>query len=239
MDISNSEQVCRNCNAAVNGKYCANCGQKVQLKRISLHDIIHEVFHFFTHLDKGFPYTLKSLMLRPGRMQKEYLDGDRSRHQKPFSMFFLSATISGLIYYWINTALIRYMHAGDRSEAEFFNRYWVILHICLFPAYALITYLFFRKSRYYFGEIAVAMLYKYSAVFLILALLQLVKFAFTDIETRYIEIPVLIFYSIITNLHLFPMVPRWENILRTILNIVIIFLMAAFIQDTLIEMLLK
>jgi hypothetical protein len=32
-----------------------------------------EVFHFFTHLDRGFPYTLKKLIVSPGTVQRDYI----------------------------------------------------------------------------------------------------------------------------------------------------------------------
>lgn len=239
MEISPTSPVCRACGMASNGNYCSNCGQKMKVKRITLPELLHEVFHFFTHLDKGFPYTLKSLVKRPGTMQKQYLEGDRTRHQKPFSMFFLSATASALIYYWVNRALLQYFDAGDQNEAEFFNHYWVLLHICLLPLYSVITYLCFKKAGYYYGEISVFQLYLFSVIFWILALLQMTKLVYHSMETRYIEIPVLLVYTTITNLHFFTSLKRWHVILLSILNIGLIFLLAAFVQDTLIELLYK
>lgn len=79
---------CKSCKSPVaSGKYCTECGQAISVKRISVGSIVHEVFHFFTHVDKGLPFTIKKLITHPGTMQREYLDGNRIRHQKPFSMF--------------------------------------------------------------------------------------------------------------------------------------------------------
>jgi hypothetical protein len=230
---------CRSCGTIVNGSYCSNCGQKINIKRITLPDLLHEVFHFFTHLDKGFPFTLKSLIKAPGTMQKAYLEGDRARHQKPFSMFFISATISALIYYWVHRALMQYFEAGDQHEAEFFNHYWVVLHICLFPFYSLFTYLCFKKAGYYYGEIGVFQLYTFSFIFLVLSILQLTKFIYPSIETRYLEVPLLLIYAIITNLNFFTGIKRISVILLSILNIGLTFLLAAAVQDTLIDMIYK
>ncbi len=74
--------------------------------------MLPEVFHFFTHLDKGFLYTLKSLLKHPGRMQHGYVEGDRSRHQKPFSMFFICLTIAALSRYWI----FRGVYGADQND---------------------------------------------------------------------------------------------------------------------------
>lgn len=239
MELPAENRTCRACGAAGVAKFCPGCGLKAEVKRITLPDLFHEVFHFFTHLDKGFPYTLKSLFRSPGGMQKAYLEGDRTRHQKPFSMFFISATISALIYYWVNRALLAYWSAGDSHEAEFFNHYWVIFHICLFPVYALITFLCFKKARYNYGEIAVFQLYTFSMLFLILSLIQLGKFADPSLETRYIELPLLFAYTTITNLNFFSRLKPLPIILLSVLNISLTFLFAAFVQDTVIELLYK
>ena len=72
-DITNpntpaTPQICRQCGATVTGNYCSNCGQSVRVKRITLHEVLHEVYHYFTHVDKGFLYTLRHLATRPGKM---------------------------------------------------------------------------------------------------------------------------------------------------------------------------
>ncbi|HEU4473153.1 MAG TPA: DUF3667 domain-containing protein [Flavisolibacter sp.] len=239
MDASLQGPACRLCGETVTRTYCPNCGQKLSAKRITLPDLLHEVFHFFTHLDKGFPYTLKQLVKATGRMQKEYLEGDRSRHQKPFSMFFISATLSALVYYWVNRTLLQYWNAGDQHEAEFFNHYWVVLHSCLLPLYTLITYLCFRKAGYFYGEIAVFQLYTFSIVLLALALLQTGKFIEPSLETRYIEVPLLLGYTTVTNLRFFSRLKRLPIVLLSILNIGLTFLVAAIVQDALIQWLYK
>src|SRR4051794_24556688 len=91
-----TKKECRYCNTMGAGNFCSACGQKFKTERLTLGLIFHEAFHFFTHLDHGFPYTLKRLLKSPGTMQKEYVDGVRLKYQKPFSMFFLCATVAAL-----------------------------------------------------------------------------------------------------------------------------------------------
>ena len=85
-------QVCTHCHLQGEGKYCSNCGEIYRPGRITLRSVLHEVVHTFTHADHGFLYTLKSLAIRPGIMQKNYLEGERKSNQKPFSLF-LSALL--------------------------------------------------------------------------------------------------------------------------------------------------
>lgn len=237
MSLNYNTGVCKACNTASKGNYCPQCGQSLSVKRLSMRELLHEAFHFFTHVEKGFLYTVKMLLVSPGKAQKEYIQGNRVRHQKPFSMFFIAGTISALVYYWLNRALMQYFHAGSSAEASFFQQYWVLLQICMLPLYGLIVYLCFKKAGYNYGEIIVSQLYTFSFLFLLLALLQLSKLFYHTLETRYIELPLILAYTLLTNLTLFNQLKKGSIVILTILAIVACFVMAAFVQDKLIEVL--
>ena len=236
MNEKDNVRVCKSCGTASKGKYCPNCGQIMAVRRLSLHELFHEAFHFFTHLEHGFLYTLKMLITMPGKVQKQYVEGNRVKHQKPFSMFFISATISALLLYWVNIALAKYFNSGNTEEANFFHQYWVLFHICMFPLYCLITYLCFKKAGYNYGEIAVFQLYTFSFLFLLIALIQLFKFFNPYLQTRYIELPLVIVYTLITNLNFFVQLKKIWIILISIIAIVFTFLLAAFVQDEIIKL---
>ncbi len=231
-----SQNQCKHCKAFGTGNYCNSCGQKFKTERLSLASIFHEAFHFFTHLDHGFPYTLKRLFHFPGKMQKEYIEGTRTKYQKPFSMFFICATVAALAIYWINLILIKHFDAGDSKEAIFFNKYWVVFQVLMLPFFALITYLLFRRSRFNYGEILVFQLYLFSFLFIVLLLIHLLKFLFPHLQTRYIELPVIVLYTIITNLNFFKGLKKWVIIGLTILSIGICFWLASYIQDLLVKL---
>jgi len=161
---------CKHCNMEVSGNYCNNCGNATAVKRITASTILHEIFHFFTHLDKGFGFTLKQLVTAPGLMQRNYVEGYRSKHQKPFSMFFICASFTALFRYWVNTAMMDYFHEGNASEGNFFHQYMVIIHTILLPLYSFITWALFYRSKYNYGEIVVLLLYTVGIFFLSLIL---------------------------------------------------------------------
>jgi hypothetical protein len=235
MTNTNVLQTCPNCKQQGLQKFCSNCGQAYKVKRITLHGLLHDVFHFFTHLDKGFGYTLKQLTVAPGHMQRDYINGNRSRHQKPFSMFFICATVAGLSRYWIHTALLKYYNSGDINEANFFHEYMVLLQIALLPLVALITYLFFTKSGYNYAEIGVLTLYTVSFFFLIVSVIALLKFIWPELDTAYIELPVLTVYNLLTNINFFNKTPAWLVGLKSLLLTSIIFLSAHFLEKWVID----
>jgi hypothetical protein len=61
---------CQNCGYEGAGQFCQEYGQSFSTHRITLLYLLHEVFHLFTHVEKGFLYTLRELLLRPGHMQR-------------------------------------------------------------------------------------------------------------------------------------------------------------------------
>ena len=84
---------CLNCNAEVNENYCSHCGQKVEVKRLTWHILGEEIFHFFTHIEKGFLTTTIQLVTHPGRLCKSYLDGKRKAYHKPVSFLLIWITL--------------------------------------------------------------------------------------------------------------------------------------------------
>ncbi|WP_207496950.1 DUF3667 domain-containing protein [Aridibaculum aurantiacum] len=215
--------------------YCSRCGQPYQTKQITLHGLLHEVFHLFTHLDKGFGYTLKQLLTAPGHMQRRYIEGDRFRHQKPFSTFFICATIAALSRYWIFKALYKYYNIGSITEATFFHEYMVLLHIVLLPIYALIAYLFFYRSKYNYAEMGILVLYTVSFFFVAATAISLIKFIWPKLDTAYIELPVLLCYNVITFVNFFNHLPRWKVMLKSLLIVCSMFLLAQLAEDYVVE----
>ena len=57
MNEKDNVPVCKACGTASKGKYCPNCGQIMAVKRLSLHELFHEAFHFFTHLLTSCMFT--------------------------------------------------------------------------------------------------------------------------------------------------------------------------------------
>ena len=225
--------VCKSCGFQGTGNYCNNCGQSFKIKRISFPGLLRDILHFFTHLEKGFGYSLKQLIIAPGHMQRTYIEGKRNIHQKPFSMFFICATITALTRYWILSALIKYYGADIISEAKFFHEYMVLTYFALIPLYALLTYLMFYRAKYNYAEIGVMMLYTLSFIFLASALISLPKVFYPRFETRHVEFPVFTFYVAITLINFFKPILWWKVAIRSV-----VIMIAAFYLNDLAEQLI-
>jgi hypothetical protein len=229
-------QRCPNCGATGSGKYCTNCGNSYAIKRITIAGIYHDIFHFFTHLDKGFGYTLKQLVVAPGTMQREYIEGNRSRHQKPFSMFFICASVTALLRYWINLSLLKHYHGANEGESNFFHQYMVLMHTILLPIYALITYLVFYKSKYNYAEVVVFLLYTFGIFFFITDVVAALRLIWPDINTDYIELLTLGFYNTVSCLYFFNTSNKWLVVVKSIVALVLIYFTSNYAEDLVVSL---
>ena len=206
-----------NCGIEGNGKYCSECGQAYVIKRISISTLLHEVLHTFTHFDKGFIYSLKELAIRPGRMQKKYLLGERSRYQKPFSLFFICATITGLAFYLMESPSPEGAHLDEIRE-DFLRHYFVILQSVLLPLFALITWILLGNKNLNYAEILVQFTYTLAFGFLLLIPVGLLRIYLLPDQnwTKYADIPVLAAYVIWTNMNFFNKQSAWIVVLKSV-----------------------
>lgn len=77
------------------GQYCAQCGQPAQVRRINGRYIIDELRNIF-FLEKGIFYTIKELLIRPGKNIRKFLLHDRHRLVKPIVFIILTSLIYSL-----------------------------------------------------------------------------------------------------------------------------------------------
>ncbi|MFE9084192.1 DUF3667 domain-containing protein [Brevundimonas sp. NPDC003935] len=77
---------CADCGAEVSGNFCSNCGQAAHVHRTLLH-LGEELLHGVMHFDGRFWRTLPLLILNPGRLTREWVQGRRTRYVSPLAMF--------------------------------------------------------------------------------------------------------------------------------------------------------
>jgi len=87
-------------------KFCPECGQHNRGKKITLSVFLRELFAGFFSLDTKFWRTLIPLLINPGKVSKDYIEGRRIRYTNPFR-FYLATTI---IFFLILGAINSYDH---------------------------------------------------------------------------------------------------------------------------------
>ena len=117
---------CINCALAVAGpgqKFCPGCGQPTPAHRIDWHFLGHELEHSVLHMDRGILYSLRQLMLRPGRLMRDYIDGRRGNHVKPLLLIMVSAAAVVLLNRFIAYAALK---AGTGRWREVRPALWLV-----------------------------------------------------------------------------------------------------------------
>ena len=79
---------CSNCGAALEGKFCANCGQPAHIHR-TLGHMVEEFLHGLLHFDTRAWRTLPKLVFRPGTLTHDYIHGKRAKYISPLAMYLL------------------------------------------------------------------------------------------------------------------------------------------------------
>ncbi|SIS94727.1 Protein of unknown function [Zobellia uliginosa] len=85
---------CLNCGHPLDlsDRYCPNCSQANSTKKISLKDYVDEFFGTLIAYDSRLFRTLSTLLIRPGKITRSYIDGKRVSFTNPFR-FLLSLAI--------------------------------------------------------------------------------------------------------------------------------------------------
>ncbi|NBC25630.1 MAG: DUF3667 domain-containing protein [Bacteroidetes bacterium] len=141
--------------------YCRNCGQLNQVKRIDGTYILSELGSIF-NFEKGILFTVKELLIRPGKNIRIFILKDRNRLTKPV----LYVVVCSLFYTLLQSFLrfedgyVNYsFQEGEASTTEFLftwissNYGYANLLMALFIA--LWLRLMFRKIRFNMFEILI------------------------------------------------------------------------------------
>lgn len=227
--------VCKNCLPQGPLKFCSVCGEPFVTKRITIDSILHEVFHTLIHFDKGFLYTLKELIIHPGLMQRKYVQGQRTKNQKPFSMFFVCATLYGIAMYFIRMGVGRAEGSSEEVRMHFYRNYFVFMQTALIPVYVFIYWLLFKSKSFNYAEAFISFLYSLCLILILLIPINMVNLIPGHIDERLVEIPVILIYLGWTNLNYFSN----HNSLIVIVKSIVLLLLVEFISNSFIDMIVE
>ncbi|MES2892003.1 MAG: DUF3667 domain-containing protein [Bacteroidota bacterium] len=155
--------VCKNCSNDFVGNFCNNCGQK-DAHRITLSHVVHDVIHVFLHADKGiFPF-MGNLLIAPGKLAFDYINGKR-RMFNPFQYYILSV---GLILFLMSkSSFYDELDTITNGSAQkipgimgkamtdfnvFLRKNGNIITFLSMPLIALSSWLFFKKRKENYAE---------------------------------------------------------------------------------------
>jgi hypothetical protein len=88
------EKNCLNCGHLVEERFCPHCGQENIQPKQPFHYLFTHFIEDFTHYDGQFWKTIKYLLIRPGRLTKEYLEGKRQSYVAPVKLYIFISFIT-------------------------------------------------------------------------------------------------------------------------------------------------
>lgn len=97
---------CSDCGGPVSGRYCSECGQPTHVHRSLLH-LGKEVLHGVMHFDARIWRTLPLLLLNPGRLTREWVQGRRTRYVSPLALFLFTVFLMFFIMSFSGSATIQ------------------------------------------------------------------------------------------------------------------------------------
>ncbi len=158
---------CKKCNKPIDGNFCPSCGYPATLRKIDGRYIISEIGDVL-FVNSRFFYTIKSLVIKPGKTVRHFITEDRSLLVRPITFLVVTSLIYTVINYFFpiedNTfrinPLTEIQVSGDTVTSLILN--WMIENFAyssiltgLFMALGI--KLFFRKEGYSLSEIFIFM----------------------------------------------------------------------------------
>jgi len=187
---------CANCGQEATEKFCAHCGQRTNVKRITFKEGWFDFWSRVYGFDGMFPRTLRDLTIRPGEVAKKFIGGNRVLYYGPVGYFFLMITVFMVIAGILNinvgdflsqnqSMLVEQPTPGSKQEQfnrmilDFVSENMRLVAFLIIPFNAIVArYVLFRKSEMNFLEHAVLPLYLLGHLYW-LSILSLVVYTFT------------------------------------------------------------
>ncbi|MEM6511711.1 MAG: DUF3667 domain-containing protein [Pseudomonadota bacterium] len=110
------ETNCLNCGAPLRGQYCGQCGQRARSRLISLWELIRDAFGDLFELDSRLWATLIPLLIRPGKLTYDYLQGKRARFMPPFRMYLVLSLLFFLVAFFNPKEELAFLYVPDTVE---------------------------------------------------------------------------------------------------------------------------
>ena len=142
---------CHCCENDYTGNYCPTCGQRAGAKHLTWNSVRSGIMDVWGVGSRSLPYTLLQLLLRPGYLIADYINGRRQVSFPPVKMLVIVALLVFLLNSLINPD--DFTTTNDNTEFKLYFRFlnwlshhydWAAMFFCSFLI--IPTHLIFRHS---------------------------------------------------------------------------------------------
>lgn len=145
-----------------------------------MREIGHDLLHAITHVDHSILSLLKALILRPGRVAREFIEGKRKKYFGPFGFLIISV---GLASFMIAITGVEWFQViGDSRIAGLLQRHVNLVILLQMPLLAAWCALLFWNNRLHYAEHLVLSAYTSGFRILVLGLVLTPIWYVTDVS---------------------------------------------------------
>jgi hypothetical protein len=143
---------CRNCNThlAFGQVYCSACGQKLISERLTLHEIARELIHAVFHVDRSAISLVRMLLVRPGAVALDYVQGRRKRYFGPFGLLFVVVAAASAAFAFTGFRAVPTSNAN--IVTDFVQSHINLVMFAEVPLLAGLSRLLYARAGFNFAE---------------------------------------------------------------------------------------
>lgn len=183
---------CEKCNAIITGEFCSNCGRKKTLERIDKKHFWEEFF-ILVGYKSGFLFTIKNLLIRPGKTLNNYLYVDRDSFTKPTTFLVLTTVIHSAISHYLKTDLYLDQQSiiGDGNSTFDVMGKWVqnnygYATLLMILPIAFWFKILFKKFNYNFFEVLFVICFVVGEGLLLISAQDIITYFFKNSIVNYV-----------------------------------------------------
>jgi len=203
------DTTCRNCGAKTCGPYCHVCGQSLfSGMGQPLGHLIYQVLENAFAIDGKAPATIIRLITSPGSLSTAFRLGKIDRYVHPIKLFWMTTLIFfALVFNQVNwdsteSENVKIEVNGksmkdnqiEKNAREYITTFAPFAAFFLIPAFALLLWLFFYKSGYYYMYHLVFTVHFHTFLFLFGSLLLLSNLVLPDMTWPY-WVKIILFFT--------------------------------------------
>jgi len=174
-----SDNKCLNCAEPVQGNYCSNCGQKFQPTKLPLRLYLEDTVETLFNIDNRVFKTLKDLLIKPGKITRDYIAGQRATYLPPLRIYISISVIYFLIALLTESSQIFLVNIGSNPVDSSFAKVIQVSMFILVPLFALFTKWHHKKRNGYYVEYLIFSLHIHSVWFILLTISVMASWLYT------------------------------------------------------------
>ena len=112
-----SPRLCPNCGGAAPDRFCPRCGQKQGERLVSTRRLVGDMLEDSFSLEARLPRTLGALLVRPGFLTREFVNGRIARYLHPLRLYVVASLAFFLVLSFVAEFDDLWRVVGPRIEA--------------------------------------------------------------------------------------------------------------------------